>query len=45
MAASLESLAREGQSQLQDLEQLDPSGEIQDGVENAEACQSLRGNS
>lgn len=45
MAASLESLAREGQSQLQDLESLDPSGEIQDGVENAEACQSLTGNS
>jgi hypothetical protein len=45
MAASLESLAREGQSQLQDLEQLDPSGEIQDGVDNAEACQSLMGNS
>lgn len=45
IAASLESLAREGQSQLQDLESLDPSGEIQDGVENAEACQSLMGNS
>ena len=45
IAASLESLAREGRSQLQDLESLDPSGEIQDGVENAEACQSLTGNS
>ena len=45
IAASLESLAREGQSQLQDLESLDPSGEIQDGVENAEACQSLTGDS
>jgi hypothetical protein len=45
MAASLESLAQEGQAKLNDLEQLDPSGEIQDGVENAEACQSLMGNS
>ena len=45
MAASLESLAQEGQAKLNDLEQLDPSGEIQDGVENAESCQSLRGNS
>jgi hypothetical protein len=45
MAASLESLAQDGQAKLDDLEQLDPSGEIQDGVDNAEACQSLRGSS
>jgi hypothetical protein len=45
LAASLESLAQEGQAKLNDLEQLDPSGEIQDGVENAESCQSLMGNS
>jgi hypothetical protein len=45
MAASLESLANEGQAKLQELESLDPSGEIQDGFENAESCQSLMGNS